>query len=174
MACRRSGVRIPLAPPLRSSRFSEGLVHVWAWVILASGSDVLRRTRPTRFAGVWLPGGLVPGMRLLRGVDGGGRGAGGVPALWRGGREHGEGLAAAAAGSRGQAFGCVPGVVFLPGLPCGKDPLVADDEQGDGEQREGCQSHEAAPAAGDVVGGGVFRGGEAAFGAGAAGVGAAV
>ena len=70
------------------------------------------------------------------------------------------------------APGGAAGIVFLPGVPGGEDPLVADDEQRHCEQREGCQAHEAAPAAADVVGGGVLGGGEAAFGAGPAGVGA--
>ena len=94
-------------------------------------------------------------------------------AVGRGGCERGEGLAAAPAGFRGQAFGGAALVFFLPGIPCGEDALVADDEQGDSEQHEGRQAHEAAPAAADVVAGGVLGGGEAALGAGAAGVGAA-
>ena len=81
-----------------------------------------------------------------------------------------QGRAAAFAGFRGQPGGGAAGVVFLPGVPGGEDPLVADDEQGGCGQHQRGQAHQAAPAAADVVGGGVLGGGEAAFGAGAAGV----
>jgi|GEM_PF-3145911 len=38
------------------------------------------------------------------------------------------------AGFRGEPGGCAARVFFLPGVPGGEDPLVADDEQaGDGE-----------------------------------------
>src|SRR5882672_10433462 len=87
--------------------------------------------------------------------------------------EAGQGLAAAPAGSGREPGGGAALGFFLPGVPCGEDALVADDQQRRGEQHEGCQAHEAAPAAGDVAGGGVLDGGEAAFGAGAAGLGAA-
>ncbi len=85
--------------------------------------------------------------------------------------EAGQGLAAAPTGSGREPGGGAALGFFLPGVPCGEDALVADDQQRRGEQHEGCQAHEAA--AGDVAGGGVLDGGEAAFGAGAAGVGAA-
>ncbi len=48
------------------------------------------------------------------------------------GGEAGECLASPLAGSGGQAGGGAALVFFLPGLPCGEDPLVADGEQGRG------------------------------------------
>jgi len=70
-----------------------------------------------------------------------------VALAWSGhlaGGEAGEGLAAPFAGFRRQAGGCAALGFFLPGVPGGEDPLVADDEQGRGEQHEECQAHEAA------------------------------
>ena len=95
-------------------------------------------------------------------------------ALWRRGGKVCDGLAPAAAGFRGQAFGGSAGVFFLAGVPGLQDALVAGDDQACGEQHQRCQAHQAASAAADVVTGGIFDGGEAAFGAGAASVGAAV
>jgi hypothetical protein len=124
-----------------------------------------------------LPGGSRAGCRrvaVIALVTGGGAvGAAGRMLGRSGGGERGEGLAAAPAGFRGQAFGGAALVFFLPGVPGCQDAPVADDEQGRDEQHQGGQAHQAAPAAADVVGGGVLGGGEAAFGAGAPGVGAA-
>jgi hypothetical protein len=174
-------VRILPGAPVRSSRFSGDLVHVWALVIFAAGSDIVPVFRAVA--------GWCRSVCLLAGLPGSGGGWSGSPCLgWRaggvcagragrlgrpGGGGRGEGRAPAAAGFRGQALGGAAFVVFLPGGPGVQDALVADDQQGGGEQHQGCQAHQAAPAAADVVAGGVLGGGEAAFGAGAAGVGAA-
>src|ERR1700691_846679 len=178
---RRSWVRAPPAPP-GGLHVSVGLIFTFGSVILAGCGLV-----PVSCAGGVLVAALC--------VSGAGCGhaaavvllcwvalvAGGVCAgggerrawlWWRG--EAGGGLAAAFAGFRGEPGGGPARVVFLPCVPGGEDPLVADDEQaGDGEH-EGRQAHQAAPAAADVVGGGGLGGGEAACGAGAAGVGPAV
>jgi hypothetical protein len=98
-----------------------------------------------------------------------------APGLWRRcGGQAGEGLAAPAPGSGGQAGGGTAGVVVLAGVPGGQDALVADGEQAGEPEGEQGQAHDPRPAAGDVVGGGVFGGGEGPLGAGAPGVGLAV
>jgi hypothetical protein len=92
-----------------------------------------------------VPAGCVAGLRggrsgsPCRDWRAGGVCAGRARRLWRpgGGGERGEGLAPAAAGFRGQAFGGAAFVFFLPGVPGVQDALVADDEQGRREQHEG-------------------------------------
>src|SRR5216683_598383 len=88
--------------------------------------------------------------------------------------EGGEGLAAPAAGFRGEPGCGAAGAVVLAGVPGGGDALVADDEKAGGEQQDRRESRQAAPAAADVVAGGVLDGAEGAFGAGAAVAGAPV
>src|SRR5215472_4395767 len=119
MACRRSGVRIPLAPP-------RGL-HVLVRPVFTFGTDVLacwqsmawcrglRLLRRGLVPWVFLClGVLSPGCGGCRGGDGrGARGRGGCGSGWSGG-EHGEGLAASFAGFGGQSGGGAAGVFFLP------------------------------------------------------------
>ena len=183
MAWRRSGVRIPLAPP--------GGLHVSVGPIFTFGSDILAPV-----AGV---AAAVSGAVRVR--RGGFRAGAGVRAccrwLWRclvaAGCARRAGVRAVvaaglrAARRRGRRGSCGAGARVLGGRPLAARRWFSSCRASQAcrmrwlrttsrrwRQHEGRQAHEAAPAAADVVGGGVLGGGEAAFGAGAAGVGAAV
>src|SRR5450755_1934815 len=170
----------PLSSTLRSSRFSEGLIHVWALGDLRIRVRHSWRACSTGCAVRCVPGWLLCVLvarsgacsRCWAGVFVVVRGAG--YGLRRCCDKAGQGFAAPAAGPRGEAGGGAAGVVVLASVPCGGGGRVVGDGQAGGEQHPGCQAHDAAPAAGGVAGGGVFEGGEDAFGAGAPVIGAAV
>jgi hypothetical protein len=149
MACRRSGVRIPLAPP-------SGL-HVSVGTIFTFGSDIVSAWLLWSGRGIaGLAGcfaGLIRGSRLCAPCLGRVVPVSGLPvAGWlRGssGRAGGEGGAAAASSCSGrEPGGCAAGVVVLAGVPCGEDPLVAVGEQACGDEQQRGQAHQAVPAAG--------------------------
>src|SRR5450755_2072979 len=128
----------------RSSRFSEGLIHVWALGDLRIRVRHSWRACSTGCAVRCVPGWLLCVLvarsgacsRCWAGVFVVVRGAGyGVRRCCD---KAGQGFAAPAAGPRGEAGGGAAGVVVLASVPCGGDALVAGDGQAGGEQHPGC------------------------------------